>query len=140
MAKKKRAAVKRAAAGKKKRPVRTAKKKAIRAPRRSPRRTRKTAVQRAPEARAVARAAAGPCIDLITAGEIIQNAVPGGPHDIDTTLENAGLITAAQRTIFRTDVANKVSERGCTIDEEDVPNSSSTTLRDARTAVQQNAH
>lgn len=138
MAKKKEAAVKRAAVGKAKRPIRRAKKKAIRAARRSPRPTRKSAVQKAP--RAVARAVAGPCIDLITAGEIIQDAIPGGPHDIDTTLENAGLITAAQRTIFRTDVVNKVSARGCTIDEEDVPNSSSTSLRAARTAVQQNAH
>jgi len=140
MAKKKRAAVRRAAAGKKKRPITRAEKKATRASRRSARPTRKTAVQKPSQARAVARAAAGPCIDLISAGEIIQDVIPGGPHDIDTTLENAGLITAAQRTIFRTDVVNKVSERGCTIDAEDVPNSSSTTLRDARTAVQQNAH
>ena len=130
MAKKKRRATKRAAKPKK-RPVSKAKKRPVR-------KTQKNAV--APRPTAVARAAAGPSIDLITAGEIIQDAVPGGPHDIDTTLENAGLITAGQRTIFRTDVVNKVTARGCTIDGEDVPNSSTTTLRDARTAVQQNAH
>ena len=88
----------------------------------------------------VARTVVGPCIDLITAGEIVQEAVPGGPHDIDTTLEDAGLISAGQRTIFRSDVVEKVSARGCTIDADAVPNSASTTLRNVRTAVQQNAH
>jgi hypothetical protein len=88
----------------------------------------------------IAKAGVGPCIDLITAGEIVQEAVPGGPHDIDTTLENAGLISAGQRTIFRSDVVEQVSARGCTIDADAVPNSASTTLRDVRTAVQQNAH
>ena len=88
----------------------------------------------------VARAVVGPCIDLITAGEIVDEAVPGGPHDIDTTLENAGLITGGQRTIFRSDVVEKVSARGCTIDADAVPNSASTTLRDVRAAVEENAH
>jgi hypothetical protein len=84
-------------------------------------------------------AAAGTCLDLIAAGEIVQDAIPGGPHDIDSTLEDAGLITAGQRTIFREDVVDGVSARGCTIDPGDVPSSATTTLRDARRAVHQNA-
>jgi hypothetical protein len=88
----------------------------------------------------VTMAAAGGGIDLITAGEIVQNAIPGGPHDIDSTLEDAGLISPGQRTVFRSDVVNDVAAHGATIAAADVPNSSTTTLRQARTAVQQNAH
>jgi hypothetical protein len=80
----------------------------------------------------VAGTVVGPCIDLITAGELVQEAVPGGPHDIDTTLEDAGLISAGQRAIFRSDVVEQVSARGCTIDADAVPNSASTTLRDVK--------
>ena len=79
------------------------------------------------------------CIDLIAAGEIVQEAVPGGPNDVDSTLEDAGLITANQRAAFRADVVNGVSERGCAIDGSDVPNGATTTLREARLAIKQNA-
>ena len=84
--------------------------------------------------------AAGTCLDLIAAGEIVQDAIPGGPHDIDSTLEDAGLISTGQRTIFRADVVDGVSARGCAIAAGDVPNQATTTLREARKAVQQNAH
>jgi hypothetical protein len=94
----------------------------------------------APRSRSITVRAAGICIDLITAGEIVQEAVPGGPHDIDSTLEDAGLITEGERAVFRSDVVNKVGARGCSIDGDDVPNAATTTLRAARTAVQQNAH
>jgi hypothetical protein len=83
--------------------------------------------------------AAGGGLDLITAGEVVQDAVPGGPHDIDSTLEAAVLITAAGRATFRADVVKGVSAHGCTIDAGDVPNAAATTLRAARTSVQQNA-
>jgi hypothetical protein len=84
--------------------------------------------------------AVGPCLDDVAAGEIVQGAIPGGPHDIDSTLEDAGLISAGQRTVFRADVVNGVRDRGCTIDGSDVPNNPTTTLRDVRTAVADNAH
>src|SRR5688500_11728454 len=41
--------------------------------------------------RGAPRSVAG--IDLVAAGEIVQAAIPGGPHDIDSTLEANGLIT-----------------------------------------------
>jgi hypothetical protein len=78
-------------------------------------------------------------IDLVAAGEIVQAAIPGGPHDIDSTLEANGLITAPQRTIFRQSVVDGVEARGFTIAGDDVPNGGATTLRTARTAVRDNA-
>jgi len=75
----------------------------------------------------------------VTAGEIVQAAIPGGPHDIDSTLEANGLITGPQRTIFRQSVVDGVNARGFTIAGDDVPNGGSTTLRAVRTAVRNNA-
>jgi hypothetical protein len=128
------------AAGTKKKVSKKARKKTQR---KTSRMTQKTSLQETQtvvrRSRSITTAAPGACIDLITAGEIVQAAVPSGPHDIDTTLENAGLITDNQRRVFRADVVDKVSAHGCSIDEDDVPNSAATTLRAARTAVQQNA-
>lgn len=81
----------------------------------------------------------GTCLDLVSAGQIVQAAIPGGPHDVDSTLEDAGLITAGLRTIFRADVVRRVAARGCAITSSAVPNLASTTLRQARTAVRDNA-
>lgn len=78
-------------------------------------------------------------LDLISAGEIVQAAIPNGPHDIDSTLEDVGLITPGERTVFRQDVVNSVERRGCTISESDVPNGATTTLRAVRTAVRDHA-
>ena len=78
----------------------------------------------------VARTVVGPCIDLITAGELVQRQMYRRTScRSDTTLEDAGLISAGQRAHFRSDVVEKVSARGCTIDADAVPNSASTTLR-----------
>jgi len=79
-------------------------------------------------------------LDLIAAGEIVQAAIPGGPHDIDSTLEDAGLISPPQRATFRTDVVNGVSDRGSTIASGDVPNDADTKLREARKAVHEKSH
>lgn len=79
------------------------------------------------------------CLSLIAAGEIVQAAIPGGPHDIDNTLEDAGLISDGQRGVFREDVVKGVEDRGCAINAEDVPADADTTLRDARTAVADSA-
>jgi hypothetical protein len=51
-------------------------------------------------------------LDLISAGEIVQAAVPNGPHDIDLTLEDAGLISSALRGVFRQQVVDGVVSRG----------------------------
>jgi len=81
----------------------------------------------------------GKCLDLAHAGQIIQDAIPGGPHDIDNTLEEAGLISQPQRDVFRQHVRDGVSDAGCHIQIDDVPNDGTTTLRDARQAVRDNA-
>ena len=86
-----------------------------------------------------ATAVVGTCLDLGTAGEIVQAAIPGGPHDIDSTLEGAGLISVGERIVFREDVVRRVEDHGCSIDEADVPNDATTTLRQARTAVRDNS-
>jgi hypothetical protein len=83
--------------------------------------------------------AVGTCLDLGAAGEIVQAAIPGGPHDIDSSLEDAGLISPNQRTVFRERVVQGVEDRGCSIDGDAVPNTATTTLRQARTAVRDNA-
>ena len=85
------------------------------------------------------QSAATPCLGLIAAGEIVQAAIPGGPHDIDSSLEDAGLISDALRTVFREDVVARVHDRGCRIASDDVPNDAATTLREVRTAVSDNA-
>lgn len=86
------------------------------------------------------RAVAAGGLDLIAAGEVVQAAIPGGPHDIDMSLEDAGLISEPQRSVFRTDVVDGVSARGATIASGDVPNDAGTTLREARKAVHENSH
>jgi hypothetical protein len=103
---------------------------------RKPRPARKK-TSRARRAFAAAPAAAG--LDLVAAGEIVQAALPGGPHDIDLSLEDVGLISPGQRAVFRQDVVDGVVGRGFTIDENAVPNSATTKLRAVRTAVRDNA-
>jgi hypothetical protein len=83
--------------------------------------------------------AVGTCLTLAEADAIVQAAIPNGPHDIDSTLEDAGLISPNQRTTFREDVANRVRDHGCSINKDDVPNGATNTLRDVRTAVKANA-
>ena len=57
---------------------------------RRPRATQSSAVRR--------RSPAKPTrLDLATAGEIVQEALPGGPHGVSRTLEDAGLTTEAKR-------------------------------------------
>jgi hypothetical protein len=124
---------------KSKKKVTTKRKKVAKKGKGKPRRVGRVTPKRATGIGADGPAVAGG-IDLITAGEIVQNAIPGGPHDIDITLEDAGLISPGQRTVFRSDVVNDVAAHGATIAAADVPNNATTTLRQARTAVQQNAH
>ena len=81
----------------------------------------------------------GECLDLSHAGIIVQSAVPGGPHPLDTTLEDAGLITDDQRLVFQQHVFDGVHDKGCSIDIQDIPADADTTLREVRDAVADNA-
>jgi hypothetical protein len=76
----------------------------------------------------------GQCLSLNRAGAIVQSC-SNGPHDIDLTLEEVGLITANQRLVFRECVFNGVLGNGCNIDRGDIPNDGDTTLREVRNAI-----
>jgi esterase/lipase superfamily enzyme len=74
-------------------------------------------------------------LDLVTAGEIVQEAIPGGPHRIGSTLAEAGLTTAARRDAFRRRVVTGVARRGYAIRATDIPHDAHTTLREVRKAI-----
>jgi hypothetical protein len=76
----------------------------------------------------------GECLSFSRAGRIVQDC-SRGPHDIDDTLEEIGLITDNQRLVFRECVFLKVLEHGCKISREDIPNAADNTLREVRDAV-----
>ena len=76
----------------------------------------------------------GQCLSLNRAGAIVQ-VCSNGPHDIDLTLEEVGLITDNQRFAFRECVFNGVLENGCNIDRGDIPNDADTTLREVRNTI-----
>jgi hypothetical protein len=82
----------------------------------------------------------GQCIGLAVAGQIVQNAIPGGPFPIDNTLQACGLISDDQRSMFRDHVFDGVQRAGCHVDKADIPNDADTTLREVRTAVKENAN
>jgi hypothetical protein len=71
--------------------------------------------------------AAGDCLGLVRASEIVQEC-SGGPHDIDSTLEEVGLITDNERLVFRDCVFDKVLDHGCEISREDIPHDADTPL------------
>ena len=81
----------------------------------------------------------GACLDLSRAGIVVQAAVPGGPRPLDTTLEDAGLITEDQRLVFQQHVFDGVHDMGCSIDIDDIPADADNTLRDVRDAIADNA-
>ncbi|HEX8071581.1 MAG TPA: hypothetical protein VF546_16625 [Pyrinomonadaceae bacterium] len=81
-----------------------------------------------------ATALPGECLSLSRAGRIVQDC-SGGPHDVDDTLEEVGLITDNQRIVFRECVFQKVLEHGCKISRADIPNDADTTLRDVRNTI-----
>lgn len=80
----------------------------------------------------------GGCLSFSRAGRIVQDC-SNGPHDIDDTLEEVGLITDNQRTVFRECVFQKVLEQGCKISRGDIPNDADSTLRDVRDTIAQTA-
>jgi hypothetical protein len=88
---------------------------------------------------ALVRLTVGTCLTLAEADAIVQDAIPDGPHDIDSTLEDAGLISDNQRRVFRDDVAQGVRNKGCAISRDEVPNAASNTLRDVRTVIKAKA-
>jgi hypothetical protein len=74
------------------------------------------------------------CLGLTRASEIVQEC-SAGPHDIDKTLEEVGLITDNQRLVFRECVFNKVLGHGCEISREDIPKDSDTTLSEVANTI-----
>lgn len=94
---------------------------------------------RQPKSNVAAAAAPGTCLDLATAGMIVQDAIPNGPQDIDKTLEEVGLITDDQRLVFRESVFDGVTEAGCKINRGDIPADGDNTLREVRDTIQAKA-
>ena len=87
------------------------------------------------EKKPVSAAEAGGCLSLVQAGTIVQECADG-PHDIDTTLEEIGLISLPLRDVFRECVFNKVLAADCDINRSDIPNDAGTTLREVMEAIQ----
>lgn len=78
------------------------------------------------------------CLGLNRASEIVQECA--GPHDIDKTLEEVGLITDPERLVFRECVFNKVLAEGCQISRGDIPNDADTTLSSVINNISAQAH
>jgi hypothetical protein len=76
----------------------------------------------------------GDCLGLGRASEIVQEC-SRGPHDIDKTLEQVGLISDNERLVFRECVFDKVLSSECQISREDIPNDADTTLREVRDTI-----
>jgi hypothetical protein len=74
------------------------------------------------------------CLGLNRASDIVQEC-SRGPHDIDKTLEEVGLITDNERLVFRECVFDKVLSSGCAISREDIPNDADTTLSDVADTI-----
>jgi hypothetical protein len=98
--------------------------------------TKKGGAKKGGEKKGVAATAslAGACLSFSRAGRIVQEC-SNGPHDIDDTLEEVGLITDNQRLVFRECVFQKVLEHGCKISREDIPNEADNTLREVRDTI-----
>lgn len=84
-------------------------------------------------------ATSGSCLDLSTAGLIVQSCVPNPPQPVDSTLEAVGLISNNQRLVFRECVFNRVLGTGCHINRGDIPNGAENTLREVRDAIKASA-
>jgi hypothetical protein len=77
----------------------------------------------------------GNCLDLIIAGRIVQDAIPGGPHSVNLTLTEAGLISLPQLEVLRRDVLIRILAEGCQISESKIPNGADDTLRAVRDTI-----
>ena len=75
------------------------------------------------------------CMNLATAGKIVQDVVPGGPHPMDNTLMDCGLSTEDQRKVFREQIYDRVLKNGCSIGKSDIPYQATSTLREIRRAL-----
>ena len=103
--------------------------------------TKKTTKKRSTKKKqtAMAPSTKGQCMSLATAGKIVQDAVPGGPHPIDNTLKDCGLISSDQRKVFRAQIYDRVHRIGCSIKRGEIPSGSASTLRQVRWKVRDNA-
>lgn len=95
---------------------------------------KKNSAKKAAGKKSSTKKAPGDCLGLGRASEIVQEC-SNGPHDIDRTLEQVGLITANERLVFRECVFNKVLDHGCEISREDIPHEGDTTLREVRDTI-----
>jgi hypothetical protein len=97
-------------------------------------RARKVSAKALDTVRAANAGVPGDCLSFSRAGRIVQDCSKG-PHDIDDTLEQVGLVTENQRLVFRECVFLKVLEQGCKISREDIPNGAENTLREVRDTI-----
>lgn len=93
---------------------------------------------------AAAEGVPGQCLSLMSSGEIVEDAVrraaPGvGTVDFAKTLEEHGIFTDGQRTVFRQDVFDRVHDRGCQINMGEIPNDADSVLQDIRTTIKARA-
>lgn len=88
---------------------------------------------------AVAKAVPEACLPLSSATRIVLRAAHNFQGDMDTSLEQAGLITESQRAVFRQGVLDGVLEAGCHISAGAIPNGPSTLLSEVRDAIQAQA-
>lgn len=100
-----------------------------------------------PRAPAAARALSATMVEAVpgtrltlkAAAVIVRKAANGFAGDIDSTLEQAGLITEAERALFRRRVFEDVVAAGCHISPGAIPNEPATKLSEARDAIQSQA-
>ena len=78
------------------------------------------------------------CFTLLDAGNLVLDKCPRDV-DIDSTLEQAGFVTAGQRKVFCQSLADAIGSRPCNISVRKIPSAASTTLRQVRQAIFDNA-
>lgn len=84
-------------------------------------------------------AAAGECMDIVTATEVIVAALQDNPFEPQTKLGTVYL-SEVERDLFRDRVKSEVEARGCAIGLGDIPNGAGTKEVETRNAVQKSAH
>ncbi|HJZ71229.1 MAG TPA: hypothetical protein VKE51_05780 [Vicinamibacterales bacterium] len=70
------------------------------------------------------------CLDYADAAGIVQSLIPGGPHDVNSTLRQLGVNGVPQREAFVTKVGDAVVKRGCSLDTGGIPGDAATTLEE----------
>jgi hypothetical protein len=100
--------------------------------------TQPTAGLEAEAAPAMAEVAAGGCLDIVGATDVIIEALDGKPFEPQTKLDRVYL-SQLERDLFRDRVFSAVEARGCSISLGDIPNSGGTKQIEVRDAVEESA-